>query len=159
MKYYAQFGEDIFLEKLFEEMKIEKGFFVDVGAWDGKHLSNTYIFIGKGWNGIEIEADTGRANKARETLPKNIQVVNWTVKPKDLDGILQECFAPKDFDLLSIDIDSYDYEVWKNLIDYEPKVVVIEVGSATTPEAMKELGKEKGYELIWDKSNYIFKKK
>lgn len=34
---------------------------VDIGAWDGKHLSNTYLLItSAGWGGLLFEADMKR---------------------------------------------------------------------------------------------------
>lgn len=41
------------------------------------------------------------------------------------DG-LKQTDIPNDFELLSIDIDSYDYQVWKSLKVYKPKIVIIE---------------------------------
>jgi FkbM family methyltransferase len=52
--YYGQNLEDWFLWQLFEGQ--ETGFYVDVGAFDGIHLSNTYLFELEGWTGICIEA-------------------------------------------------------------------------------------------------------
>ena len=36
---------------------------------------------------------------------------------------------PKDFELLSIDIDSCDYQVWQSIEHYKPKLVIIEIDS------------------------------
>jgi FkbM family methyltransferase len=54
-KFYSQNGEDYLLWKFFEEKR--SGFYVDVGAFDGIHLSNTYTFESLGWQGICIEAN------------------------------------------------------------------------------------------------------
>ena len=43
-----------------------------------------------------------------------------------LDEILQKNKFDQDFDLLSIDVDSCDYQIWKSLENFKPKVVVIE---------------------------------
>jgi hypothetical protein len=43
MKYYSQVKQDKFLnEKVFKNIK--NGIFLDLGAFDGKTLSNTYFF-------------------------------------------------------------------------------------------------------------------
>lgn len=52
-KYFSQNGEDYLLWKFFGEKR--NGFYVDVGAFDGIHLSNTYAFEQMGWKGICIE--------------------------------------------------------------------------------------------------------
>ncbi len=52
-RYYSQYGEDFILWNFFDYK--EHGFFIDVGAFDGKHLSNTLSFEEHGWKGICIE--------------------------------------------------------------------------------------------------------
>jgi FkbM family methyltransferase len=52
-RYYSQHGEDYLLWKFFDFKK--DGFFVEVGAFDGVHLSNTYSFELEGWKGICVE--------------------------------------------------------------------------------------------------------
>jgi FkbM family methyltransferase len=52
-RYYSQHGEDFLLWHLFTPEAT--GFYVDVGAFDGVHLSNTYSFEQIGWSGICIE--------------------------------------------------------------------------------------------------------
>ncbi|MCG8310518.1 MAG: FkbM family methyltransferase [Cytophagales bacterium] len=53
--YYSQYGQDKFLDKkIFKKRR--KGFFVEIGAYDGKTLSNTYFFEKyRRWTGICIE--------------------------------------------------------------------------------------------------------
>lgn len=53
-RYFSQNGEDLLLSKFFSDRK--NGFYIDVGAFDGIHLSNTYYFEKLGWDGICIEA-------------------------------------------------------------------------------------------------------
>ena len=50
-RYYAQFGEDRVLEKLFSDT----GVFLDVGSHDGITDSNTLMLEQRGWQGICIE--------------------------------------------------------------------------------------------------------
>jgi FkbM family methyltransferase len=51
--YYSQQGEDALLDYFFAFKP--SGYFVDVGAFDGTHLSNSYIFEQRGWSGLCIE--------------------------------------------------------------------------------------------------------
>lgn len=51
--FYSQHGEDYLLWEFFEHRK--SGVFVDVGAFDGVHLSNTYMLEQQGWCGICVE--------------------------------------------------------------------------------------------------------
>ena len=51
--YFSQLGEDCLLAQFFRFKK--HGFFVDVGAFDGVYLSNSYCFEQLGWSGVCIE--------------------------------------------------------------------------------------------------------
>ena len=50
----------------------------------------------------------------------------------NLNNILARTNIPNDFELLSIDIDSFDLDVW-NSFSGNPKVVVIEINSSLRP--------------------------
>jgi FkbM family methyltransferase len=50
---YAQNVEDDILQRFFSGQP--GGFFVEVGALDGEHFSNTYLLEQQGWNGICVE--------------------------------------------------------------------------------------------------------
>lgn len=51
--FYGQHGEDCLLWTFFKGKA--DGFYVDVGAFDGRHVSNTYAFELRGWRGICLE--------------------------------------------------------------------------------------------------------
>ncbi len=54
---FAQEGEDLILETFFSGQ--QKGFYVDIGAYDPILYSNTYLFYKKGWKGLNIDARPG----------------------------------------------------------------------------------------------------
>lgn len=56
-KSYAQEGEDILLDRLFDGKTC--GFYVDVGAHHPQRFSNTYLLYRRGWRGINIDAMPG----------------------------------------------------------------------------------------------------
>lgn len=165
-------GEDGVIEKIFEIIKNGDKWCVEFGAGDGKTISNTYdLIINKQWSAVEIEANKNAYIKLLQTYNGKTRVIciNKTVHFKGaqtLDNILLKTPIPKDFDLLSIDIDGNDYHVWNSIEIYRPKVVIIEFNPSipndvefVQPEDMKinqgssllslsKLGKEKGYELV-----------
>jgi FkbM family methyltransferase len=52
----SQFGQDVVLDAFFRGLGVERGVFVDVGAHDGRSLSNTwYLEQEQGWSGVCIE--------------------------------------------------------------------------------------------------------
>ena len=66
---YSQNGEDGILAYILDCLKIENecSWCVEFGAWDGKHLSNTFNLVTKGWNSVYIEGDSQRFNDLLET--------------------------------------------------------------------------------------------
>lgn len=69
-RYYGQFGEDFLLWSLFGER--QHGYYVDVGAFDGLFLSNTYSFEEQGWQGICVEAHPTYYDLCRLARPGSI---------------------------------------------------------------------------------------
>lgn len=53
MTFYGQHGEDAYIKTLFPDNYI--GTCIEVGAYDGISLSNTYFFEQKGWKSLCIE--------------------------------------------------------------------------------------------------------
>lgn len=156
MKYYAQSGEDRFLETLLPR----DGFFVDIGAYDGVRFSNTKMVYDWGWSGLAIEGNLKYFESLMENMPSpSVVKIPRYIKEGELDQLLEIYNINKDYELLNVDIDSYDYELWKQSTVYQPKFVIIEVSSPEVSKAMQELAVLKGYELIWDEANLIFKKK
>lgn len=65
----AQNGEDRWLDNFFAHKR--SGFFVDVGAYDGVHLSNSYHFEQIGWTGLLVEPDPARAENCLIARPRS----------------------------------------------------------------------------------------
>mmetsp|Transcript_24679 Transcript_24679/g.45994 ORF Transcript_24679/g.45994 Transcript_24679/m.45994 type:complete len:447 (-) Transcript_24679:40-1380(-) len=134
----SQGGEDGIIAELFNRLDISngEGWSCEFGAWDGQHLSNTFALIQKGFRGVFIEGDTTKYQDLLQTashyphmIPIHAYVHFAHDHERSLDSLLRRTPIPFDFDLLSIDIDSYDYHVWDDLQDYSPKVVIIEFNS------------------------------
>jgi len=70
MSFYSQNGEDYLLWEFFNHKL--NGFFIDVGAFDGIHLSNTYSFENKGWKGICIEPHPNYYPLCKKNRPDSI---------------------------------------------------------------------------------------
>ena len=112
---YSQWGEDGILEEILTRLEIknyEDIWVVEFGAWDGKHLSNTFNLIEKGANSVLIEGDKNRFNDLLETkkMYEKIIPVNKFVEAKgvnSLNRILEDTPIKTNYEILSIDIDSY----------------------------------------------------
>jgi len=63
----AQFGEDRVLWRVFRHRR--KGFFLEIGAYDGMTLSNTCLLEQMGWTGILVEPMRPMCEKAAAARP------------------------------------------------------------------------------------------
>jgi len=178
---HSQNGEDGIIEEILHRLKIGQGWVCEFGAWDGIHLSNTFRLIEHGFKGVYIEGDVDKFQDLIHTQRKypNITAIRAFVGHTDdpdtelLDNILQRTDIPIDFDVLSIDIDSYDYQVWDSVQVYKPKIVIIEINSGIKPDDENhihtpgiydgtgflptlQLGIRKGYKFVVHTGNIIF---
>lgn len=60
---YSVDGED---QLAYEYFQRRPGLFLDLGAGDGRHISNTWLLAEAGWDGHLVEADPGNFTKLRE---------------------------------------------------------------------------------------------
>ena len=67
LRFYGQNGEDAILWRFFNK---PHGFYVDVGAFDGRYLSNSLIFEKADWHGICVEANPQYAELCRQNRPR-----------------------------------------------------------------------------------------
>jgi len=176
---YSQFGEDGIIQEICYRLGIKVGWFVEFGAWDGKHLSNTYnLLANKGWQGVLIECDPEKYKallRTKEAYPEKLHTLCAKVGfegESRLDSLLARTPVPQNFELLSIDIDSWDWQVWNALEEYRPRIVIIESNSAIPPgkfqiheppashgasfTALVSLGRSKGYQLVCHTGNCFF---
>jgi hypothetical protein len=84
-----------------------------------------------------IEADPFKYGLLCNNMKEHgVICVNAFVRPEGknkLDNVLSLTPIPKEFDLLSIDVDGDDYHIWKSLEAYHPKVVIIEINMRDKP--------------------------
>jgi hypothetical protein len=177
---YSQNGEDGIVEELLKRLNITNGWVCEFGAWDGIYLSNTFNLVeNKNFNAVFIEGDEIKYRDLLNTVEKYKNIiplkafVNHNDSVNSLDNLLSQTNIPIDFDILSIDIDSYDYQVWKSLKKYQPKIVIIEINSSintynivhihdgvnyisTSFKPTYDLGIEKGYTFVLHTGNMFF---
>jgi hypothetical protein len=147
----SQYGEDGVIEEIFNRIGYKNKICVEFGAWDGQYLSNSWnLWHNKDWSAYLIEGDQKRAEELKENLkdfPKATSIHSFVMPEGEssLDRILSKYDVPKDFDMLSIDIDGDDYHVFAKLTNYRPRLVIIEFNPTIPP----------GIELIQDLGEYI----
>lgn len=134
----SQFGQDGVLAEIFRRIGERSRWCVELGAYDGLYLSNTWALINqKGWSGVQIEQDLDRYNALNERYRDNDCVYSLQAKIQtNLDEALSQTPLPKEFDLLVIDVDNDDYHIWDTLKHYHPRVVCIETNPTFGSEAV-----------------------
>jgi FkbM family methyltransferase len=137
--YHAQWGEDRWLVEHLDPPT--QGVFVDIGAGDGVHGSNTLYFENVGWRGLCIDADPRNhepLRRRRSTMDTCAVASTAGLRPfgmyvhkpswsglqrqgSDYRPILVECrpleavlhdWQVEQIDLLSIDVEGTELEVW-----------------------------------------------
>ncbi len=153
----------------------------EVGAFDGIVASNTYhLWKECGWKAVLIEGERDKYEALLENVKGDdtVTVERFISKegPDSIDSIFKEHSVAPKMGIMSIDIDSFDYHIWKGLNYVDPQIVVIEHNQKIPPhidyfdpegsvylkcsaKALERLGMEKGYRLVCcTKSNSIFVK-
>ncbi|OIO35917.1 MAG: hypothetical protein AUJ72_06240 [Candidatus Omnitrophica bacterium CG1_02_46_14] len=144
----SQAGEAGLISAIFRAIGTTNKTCVDCGAFDLKNLSNVYpLWKEVGWNALLIEGNTLYFNRMkRSEVPGNVKLLNLYVFPRgdnSLDQILKRQNFPKEFDLISIDVDGIDYHLWKNFSEHQPRTVIIEY-NPTIPPHLSVIGNENG---------------
>jgi FkbM family methyltransferase len=170
LEFYSQFGED---QWIFNNIKLPKnGVFVDVGAGDPSHISNSYFFEKIGWQVYCIDGDYRQILKL---MPERKNVIHAVVSDKshvyfkqrklDLSMIVAtkedqtELVATKTLnqilidnkikkiDILSVDVEGSELSVLRsfNIDKYYPKVIIVEyntLGKKQDKKIISFLGKQ-----------------
>ena len=104
---------------------------VNIGANDGVSLDPVYdLYVTRGCGGVCIDYEDHYIEKLKTVLPPNVDIIIKKVTP---DNILDMISAYKDIDVVSIDIDSYDYFILEKIVTVKPKLILIEVNVDVPP--------------------------
>jgi len=82
-----------------------------------------------------------------------LDIKNERITAENIQDLFQKYNVPKNFDLLSIDIDFNDYWVWKAITKFHPRVLVIEFNSSIPPTESKVVPYDA--DAQWDGTNYF----
>ena len=169
-KVFSQNKEDGILKYIFQNIQMTNRYYVGFGTESGKERNTRYL-QSRGWTGLLM--DGGNENQA-------INLHKEFITPNNIVSLFKKYNVPIKFDLLSIDIDSTDLWIWKEIGKvYHPRVVVTEFNSNcdlyeywTFPNDSKQtwkgdrhfgaclsslylLSRQLNYTLVYVDSNYI----
>jgi hypothetical protein len=163
---FSQNGEEGLLQEVLKRLKLESGNAVEIGANNGIWLSNTaWLIKEKGFTGLMVEADYDLWEQCCKNWQGNdkVRTTCSMVNPNNINA-----FVDTTCDVLSIDVDGIDYQIFQAM-EAKPKVVIIEIDSSIPPDAdrfnseggagylpMVKLGIGKGYFLLCHTGNLVF---
>lgn len=146
---HSQNGEEGIIEEALKRMDKSVGVAVEFGAPNQTYCSNIYFLKEKGWVCRYFSDEASEGVEQKFITPGNVNE-------------LPEC------NVLSIDIDGNDFEVWK-AYNGRPEIVIIEINSSLNPDeeffspsqgssfyTMNKLASEKGYFLLCHTGNCIY---
>lgn len=149
---YSQFGEDGIIAALLERLGAHNQWCFEVGAADGYFYSNTLRLREQGWNAALIEGNPDQAALLQKYASETVQCIHRQIGDAELDGILSGCGAPHNMDFGVIDIDGQDYWAWRGMVEYRPRIMMVEFDRSMhdygPPERGDASGKQAGYTAI-----------
>jgi FkbM family methyltransferase len=69
---YSQFGEDLVIQYLFQQLNISKPSYLEIGANQPRYLNNTYYFYARGSRGVLIEPNPHLFKKLKAKRPGDL---------------------------------------------------------------------------------------
>jgi hypothetical protein len=153
LKVYSQNDEDGMIAEVFRRIGTADRRFIEFGVEDGLESNSTYLLL-QGWSGAWIDGSAVTARRAQAAFKDYpVEVVTGHVTAENADELIGHLAGTLDLDLLSIDIDSNDYWVWKAIQSTRPRLVVIEYNATLPPPLRKTIAYAAAG--AWDGSNYF----
>ena len=130
------FDEHEYIDRLMPPPSAENRFFVDLGASDGIEINNVYQLCTRGWSGLSVEADPARFARLAVTYARfpSVSLGRARITPENVVALLEGARCPREFAVLDLDLDTYDYFVLEAILDrYRPSLIVTEINPMFPP--------------------------
>jgi len=135
---FSQNGEDGLILHLLSRVGVANHFVAEIGIEDGRECNSANLILNFGWRALLVEASADWAAKAQSHFrecgaEKRVTVLHATATPANIESLLSGPGVPREMDVLSIDIDSFDYWLWAALESIRPRIAVIEYNASFGP--------------------------
>jgi len=137
--------------KIFNKIKNPSYYVIDIGASYGVNTDPVFNFIThKNFKGLCIEGNESKVNILKTRT--NFDIYNGYITPLNALSIFEKYKVPHNFDILKIDIDGYDLEVLRTILQiYKPKIIISEINEKIPPPIYFEIKYKENY--CWDESH------
>jgi len=167
---YSQFGEHLIIDELITAMNLRSSELImcEFGAWDGYRYSNLAHLADDVMKMVLIEGEADRFKVLQSNMynKPSVLCLNYWVRaegPGSIESIFKE-HEIDHLDVISIDIDSDDYQIFESVSDLGISIIICEYNPSipndiviTNPEgaqlgcsakALVDLADTKNYSLV-----------
>ncbi|CAL1163461.1 unnamed protein product [Cladocopium goreaui] len=118
---FSESLKDPVLERIFGLIGVTSGYYVEVGTQSGEQCNTRYLRVRYGFSGLMVDDNFRNPN---------VNQKRRFVTPANVVEIFHENDVPKDFDMLSLDTDGFEWLLWLKLqkAGFSPRLVVLEYG-------------------------------
>lgn len=170
-KVFSQNGEDGVIKEILYRIGLKNlcKNVVEFGTETGVEICSRLLIDNCGFNALLIEAGKEKFNLLQHKYMHNTKVVcyNEYVSVNNINGLISSVF-PNDIDIIIIDIDGIDYQIF-NAINNRPKLFIVEYNASlpfnlslvnlsavwdgtanfgASIKALEKIANKKGYSLI-----------
>jgi len=154
---FSRHGADGIIAEIFRRIGTESKVFVEIGCADGLE-NNTTNLLWSDWSGFWFDGSEKRIASLSGQFKTPLAQGRLKAKQAFFDaenvaGILEGSGVPKEFDLLSLDIDRNTYYVWESMAAFRPRVVVIEYNAKVLPSCEWKVAYDA--KKVWNETNYM----
>lgn len=142
---HSQKKQHCYIKFIFDNIGSTNKYYVDVGAYDGVTNSNVIdLKLHSGWDGLMLD------NNLEDNA---LNLHKHSVTKDNICDLFERYNVPKEFDLLSLDIDGMDYWILSVILEkYSPRLIVVESNVRFLPSESKVLRYREDY--CWDGLNW-----
>jgi hypothetical protein len=155
LRVFSQNGEDGVIEAVLRRAGPgDDPWFVEFGIGPGVEGNCVFLADVLGWPGLFMESapEPFALLERKYASRPGVRTVRATVRPETVDGLIAGAGLRGDPAVLSIDVDSVDYWIWR-AVTLRPRLVVIEYNSHLPPDAVLTQPLEPA--MSWDESDYF----
>jgi hypothetical protein len=158
---FSQNGEDGILDFLTRRIQNPTNFFLEIGASFGTENNTSWLAIARRFSGVLVEGDP-KAFKHLSILYSSglatgVICHNMIVTPENAPALRRLCHYSNP-DVLSVDIDGFDFFVVKGLFEagFRPSITVVEYNSAFGPEQSMTVPYEPSLPFLTDEETRLY---